>query len=56
MIVSEYQHTKMFLQKDRRKIGLKKFLLLAKLKTQLSGLMLLVTWMVKPLWKTTAKN
>ena len=43
VIVSEYQNTKMFLQKDRRKIGLKRFLLLAKLKIQFSGLMLLVT-------------
>ena len=43
VIVSEHQNTKTFLLKDILKIGLKKFLSLAKLKTQFRGLMLLVT-------------
>ena len=43
VIMSEYQNTKTFLLKDTLKIGQKKFLLLAKLKIQFLGLMLLVT-------------
>ena len=41
VIVSEYQNTKTFLLRDTLKIGQKK--LLAKLKIQFPGLMLLVT-------------
>ena len=40
--MSEYQNTKVFVPKDILKIGLKKFLLLAKFKIQFHGLMLLV--------------
>ena len=43
VIMPEYQNTKTFLLKDTRKIDQKKFLLLAKLKIQFRGLMLLVT-------------
>ena len=42
VIMSEYQKAKPFLQKDILQIGQKKFLLLAKLKILLRGLMLLV--------------
>ena len=51
VIVSEYQNTKTFLLKDARKIGLRKFLLLAKLRIQFLGLMLLVILMVNQLEK-----
>ena len=42
VIVLEYENTKVFLLKDTLEIGHKIFLLLAKLKTQFRGLMLLV--------------
>ena len=45
----EYQNTKTFLLKDKLKIGQKKFLLLAELKIQFRGLMLLVTWIGEPI-------
>ena len=45
---TESQNMKTFLLKDTFQIGQKKFLLV-KLKIQLPGLMLLVTWMVKKL-------
>ena len=44
------------LLKDTLKIGQKKFLLLAKLKIQFLGLMLLVTWMVKKLLEVFTKK
>ena len=56
MIASEYQHTKTFLLKDILKIDRKKFLLLAKLKTLLRGLILLVTYMVNQLLKVFMKK
>ena len=43
VIISEYQNTKTFLLKNTRKIGLNKFLLLAKLKIQFRGHTRLVT-------------
>ena len=43
VIMLRFQNTKTFLLKDTLKIGQKKFLLLAKLKIQFLGLMLLVT-------------
>ena len=51
--ISKY---KTFLLKDTLKIGQKKFLLLAKLKIQFRGLILLVTWMVKQLLEDFIKK
>ena len=52
----EFQNIKTFLLKDTLQIGQKKFLLLAKLKIQFLGLMLLVTWMVKKLLEVFMKK
>ena len=49
VIMLEYQNTKTFLLKDILQIGLKKFLLLVKLKIQFHGHMLLMISMVKKL-------
>ena len=47
VIMLEYQNTKTFLPKDTLQIGLKKFLLSVKLKTQFNGHMLLIILMVR---------
>ena len=52
----EFQNIKVFLQKDILQIGQRKFLLSVKLKIQLLGHMLLVTWMVKKLLKDFMKK
>ena len=49
VITSEFLSTKILLQKDTCQIGLKKFLLLLKLKIQFHGHMLLMILMVKKL-------
>ena len=49
--VSEFLKTKIFLLKDTHQIGLKKFLLLVKLKIQFHGHILLMISMVKKLLK-----
>ena len=49
VIMSEFLNTKMFLLKDTHQIGLKKSLLLVKLKIQFHGYMLLMILMVKKL-------
>ena len=51
----EFQNIKIFLLKDMFQIG-PKFLLLAKLKIQFLGLMLLVTWMRKKLLEVFTKS
>ena len=51
LIMSEYQNIKAFLIKVILKIGLKKFLLLPKLKIQFHGLMLLVIYQWRCYWK-----
>ena len=48
-IMQEFLSTKTFLQKDAHQIGLKKFLLLIKLKVQFHGHTLLMILMVKKL-------
>ena len=47
--MSEFLNAKIFLLKDTRQVGVKKFLLLVKLKTQFLGRMLLMISMVKKL-------
>ena len=49
VIILEFPNTKIFLLKDIHQIGLKKFLLLVKLKIQFHGHMLLTISMVKKL-------
>ena len=49
VIILEFLNTKTFLLKDIHQIGLKKFLLLVKLKIQFHGHMLLMISMVKKL-------
>ena len=49
VIMSEFLNTKIFLLKDAHQTGLKKFLLLVKLKTQFHEHMLLMSPMVKKL-------
>ena len=56
MIVSEFQNTKTFLLKDTHQIGLKKFLLLVKLKIQFHVHMLLMISMVKKLLENFMKK
>ena len=55
-IMLGFQNTKTILLKDTLQIGQKKFLLLAKLKIQFLGLMLLVTLMVKKLLEVFMKK
>ena len=52
----EFQNTKTFLLKNILQISEKKFLLLVKLKIQLLGLILLMTWMVKKLLDVFTKK
>ena len=54
--MSEYQNTKLFLQKDILQIGQKKFLQSAKVKRQFHRHMLLVISMVKLLENFMKKN
>ena len=56
VITYEFQNTKTFLPKDVLKIGKKNFLLLAMLKIQFHGHMLLVTQMVNKLLGLFMKN
>ena len=51
-----YRNAKTFLLKDILKIGQKKFVLLSKLKTKFSGLMLLVTLLVNLLLEIFMKK
>ena len=52
----EFQYTKTFFLKDTLQIGLKKFFLLAKLKIQFLGHMLLMILMVKKLQECFIKK
>ena len=56
VIMLEFLNTKIFLLKDTHQIGLKRFLLLVKLKIQFHGHMLLMTSMVKKLLKHFMKK
>ena len=56
VIMLEFQNTKTFFLKDTLQIGLKKFLLLAKLKIQFLGHMLLMILMVKKLQERFIKK
>ena len=56
VIMLEFQNTKTFFLNDTLQIGLKKFLLLAKLKIQFLGHMLLMILMVKKLQERFIKK
>ena len=56
VIMSEFLNTKIFLLKGTHQIGLKKFLLLVKLKIQFHGHMLLMISLVKKLLKHFMKR
>ena len=56
VIMLEFLNTKIFLLKDIHQIGLKKFLLLVKLKIQFHGHMLLMILMAKKLLEHFMKN
>ena len=56
VIMLEFLNTKIFLLKDIHQIGLKKFLLLVKLKIQSHGHMLLMILMVKKLLEHIMKK
>ena len=56
VIMSEFLNKKMFLLKDTHQIGLKKFLLLVKLKIPFHGHMLLMISTVKKLMKHFVKE
>ena len=56
VIIKEFLNTKIFLLKDTHQTGLKKFLLLVKLKIEFHGHMLLMILMVKKLLERFMKK